>query len=209
MTAIAGTVAVNSVKAIMSLKPAYGLLRFARLALIAGCAAFSTFWVTTWALEPQPVGDAVAPSPATHKEAVIQVYGADVWGWRGKFAIHTWIATKAAGAADYNIYQVIGWRLRRGRSVVSTTQGDPAKPWFGSPAILLHDVRGRAAAALIADVEQAVRDYPYAREYTMWPGPNSNSFLAWIGLEVPELGLELPAKALGQGWMHSVYPEIR
>ena len=206
---VAGTVPFGMVKANMSRNSAHGLLRFARLALLAVCAAISMFWVTTWALEPEPVGDAIAPSPTSHREAVIQVYGADVWGWRGKFAIHTWIATKAVDASEYNIYQVIGWRLRRGRSVVSRTQGNPARPWFGSEAILLHDLRGPEAARLIDDVEQAVSDYPYAREYTMWPGPNSNSFIAWVGLEVPELGLELPAKALGQGWMHAVYPDIR
>jgi hypothetical protein len=31
----------------------------------------------------------IAPSPETTKEAVLQVYGASTWGWRGWFAIHT------------------------------------------------------------------------------------------------------------------------
>jgi hypothetical protein len=82
-------------------------------------------------------------------------------------------------------------------------------PWYGSPAVLLHDVRGPRAEALVERVRQAVRNYPYPREYKMWPGPNSNSFVAWIGLEVPELELALPAKAIGQSWMMSVYPDIR
>ena len=43
----------------------------------------------------------------------------------------------------------------------------------------------------------------------MWPGPNSNSFTAWIALEVPELGLRLPAKAIGQSWMQQNYQAIR
>lgn len=180
---------------------AYGSMLFIVLVV-------ASLWITSWALEPAPVGREGAPDPAAHPEAIIQVYGADVWGWRGRFAIHTWVATKGRDASEYTIYQVIGWRQRRGRPVLSISSGDPDRPWFGSPALLLHEVRGDAAAGLIDDIERAVERYPFANEYRMWPGPNSNSFVAWIGLEVPELELELPAKALGQGWMKSSYDEL-
>lgn len=171
--------------------------------------AAASLWVTSWALEPEPFGAALAPDPREHQEAVIQVYGADVWGFRGNFAIHTWVATKSQGAPEYTIYQVIGWRLRRGRPVVSISTGNPASPWFGSPAILLHELRGSEAQALIDQVHEAALSYPFDRVYKMWPGPNSNSFTAWIGLEVPELKLELPFKAIGKSWMHSEYPALR
>ena len=174
----------------------------AALAILLGLIAGSLF-ATSMALEPASVGAAVAPDPETHPEAVVQVYGADVWGFRGNFAIHTWIATKGRNEADYTIHQVIGWRLRRGRSVVAESNGDPARPWYGSPAVLLHEVRGPGSQALVDRVRAAVAAYPYPDDYKMWPGPNSNSFVAWVGLEVPELGLELPAKAIGQSWMKS------
>lgn len=179
------------------------------ISLTLGVVAVSSLWITSWALEPEPIGEAVAPHPRDHEDAIIQVYGANVWGLRGKFAVHTWIATKARGASDYRNYQVIGWRLRRAGTAVSISEGNPARPWFGSPPILLHDIRGTEAEKLIDDVHDAALSYPYAREYTMWPGPNSNSFIAWIGLEVPELGLRLPGKAIGQNWMKSVYPTIK
>ncbi|MGI9205743.1 MAG: DUF3750 domain-containing protein [Woeseiaceae bacterium] len=169
--------------------------------------AGASLWATSMALEPTPFGAARAPDPGQHAEAVVQVYGADVWGFRGHFAIHTWVATKARDADTYQIYQVIGWRQRRGRPVLSIGEGQPDKPWFGSPAILLHEKRGVEAELLVEDVEQAVKDYPYPDEYKMWPGPNSNSFVAWIALEVPELGLELPAKAIGQSWMNRKHRE--
>jgi hypothetical protein len=170
--------------------------------------SIASLWVTSWALEPEPVGKASAPDPLRHPDAIIQVYGADVWGFRGNFAIHTWIATKSFGASDYQIVQVIGWRLRRGRSVLSVTEGNPARPWYGSPAILLHEIHGAEAESLIDRVHDAARRYPFDREYKMWPGPNSNSFTAWIGLEVPELNLDLPVKAIGQAWMQSEYPAL-
>jgi hypothetical protein len=168
----------------------------------------ASLWATSLALEPDGVGEARAPDPASHPEAVVQVYGADVWGFRGNFAIHTWIATKGRNDPNYTIYQVIGWRLRRGRSVLSISEGNPARPWFGSPAILLHEVRGTGAEVLVRRVEDAVSAYPYADEYKMWPGPNSTSFTAWVGLQVPELGLDLPVKAIGQSWMKAEYAAV-
>ena len=168
----------------------------------------ASLWATSMALEPDSVGTSGAPDPASHPEAVVQVYGADVWGFRGNFAIHTWVATKAKNEPGYTIYQVIGWRLRRGRPVVSVTDGNPAKPWYGSAAILLHEKRGPEAQQLVRRIREAADSYPFANEYKMWPGPNSNSFVAWIALEVPELGLDLPAKAIGQSWMKSAYIDL-
>jgi hypothetical protein len=37
----------------------------------------------------------------------------------------------------------------------------------------------------------------------VFPGPNSNTFVAWIGLQVPQLGLELPFSAIGSGFADS------
>ena len=163
-------------------------------------------WGLPSLLKPVPAGAAIAPNPADHPDAVVQVYGADVWGVRGRFAIHTWIATKAPHADTYTIYHVLGWRLRRGLDVVSIAEGVPNQKWFGSEPILLLDRRGEHARELVDKVDQAARLYPFAESYTMWPGPNSNSFTAWIGLKVPELNLALPAKALGKSWMESKFP---
>lgn len=176
--------------------------------ILVGVGTVST-WALSRALTPTPAGEAKAPDPELHPGAVVQVYGADVWGVRGRFAIHTWVATKAPGDDTYRIYQVIGWQLRRTGSAVSISEGMPDRPWFRSPPILLHQVVGEAAEPLIERIHQAALSYPYAREYTMWPGPNSNSFTAWIGLEVPELRLDLPAKALGDGWMQSEYAKLK
>jgi len=163
----------------------------------------------SWALEPTSMGIASAPDPQQHPQAVVQVYGADVWGVRGRFAIHTWIVTKAANAERYTRYQVIGWRQRRGLPVVSISGGNPDGHWFGSAPVLLQDHRGAAAEDLIEAIHTAAMSYPFADEYVMWPGPNSNSFIAWIGLEVPDLKLDLPTKAVGKSWMVDAYPTLR
>ena len=32
------------------------------------------------------------------------------------------------------------------------------------------------------------------------PGPNSNTFVSWVGLQIPEMGLDLPSTAIGKDW---------
>lgn len=146
-------------------------------------------------------------SPTTESGASIRVYGANVWGFRGYFAIHTWIATRSSDEAGYTIDQVIGWRLRRTGSAHTQHQGIPDTPWFGNEAILLHEIHGPGAERLIPKVRAAINDYPFKNQYTMFPGPNSNSFTEWVAQEVPEMELQLPTKAIGRLWMRHYHPQ--
>ena len=146
----------------------------------------------------EPAG--IAPNPSTTKEAVIQVYGASTWGWRGWFAIHTWIACKPANAESYTVYEVIGWRQHRGFPAIRIEKDLPDRYWFGERPRLLKDFRGEGVDKLIISVDNAAKSYPWPNTYTAFPGPNSNTFTAWIAKQVPELGLELPFSAIGSGY---------
>jgi uncharacterized protein YceK len=142
----------------------------------------------------------VAPSPSTSREAVLQIYGAPTWGWRGWFAIHTWIAAKPANAESYTVYEVIGWRQRRGLPVVRIEKDLPDRYWYGERPRLLKDFRGESAGKLIEAVDLAAKTYPWPDTYKAFPGPNSNTFIAWIAKQVPELGLDLPFSAICSGY---------
>ncbi len=50
----------------------------------------------------------LAPLPSQTSEAVVQVYAARAFAWRGAFSVHTWIAAKPANAKRYTRYEVIG-----------------------------------------------------------------------------------------------------
>lgn len=143
----------------------------------------------------------IAPRPETTEEAVILVYAARTWGWRGAFGVHTWIAAKPKGARAYTRYEVIGWRLRRGGSAVVVGNGVPDSYWFGNPPELLREMRGAEVEPLIPRIEAAAASYPYAGEYTVWPGPNSNTFIAHIARAVPELRVDLPPTAIGKDYL--------
>ena len=164
------------------------------MALAAGCASRGSW------RESSRASAGVAPPAAAEQRAVVQAYAAAVWGWRGWFADHTWIATKAAGAQHYTVYEVIGWRLRRGGSALRIAQDVPDRRWFGSEPKVLVDIRGEEAQALLASIDAAARAYPYAGEYRAFPGPNSNTFTAWVAAQVPALGLRLPMRAVGKNY---------
>lgn len=142
-----------------------------------------------------------APDPKVVREAVVQVYGARALGFKGLFGVHTWVAVKPTGAPEWTVYEVIGWRLRWAESVVVVRNREPDGAWFGSEPELYAEKRGAGVDELIERIEKAVHDYPYAKEYTTWPGPNSNTFTAWITRAVPELEVDLPATAIGKDYL--------
>jgi hypothetical protein len=173
------------------------LLAGPMLTLAFGPVSFKGDWRTAG---HQPTGQ--APDPATHPEAIVQVYASRTFGWRGAFAVHTWLAAKPADADHYQRYEVIGWNLRSGRSAVSVSDlRAPDAEWYGTTPSVIRDLRGSDADAVIAKLPQAVASYGYAETYSAWPGPNSNTFIAHLGREIPELRVNLPSIAIGKDYL--------
>jgi hypothetical protein len=143
----------------------------------------------------------LAPNPATTREAVIQVYAARAWAWKGVFAVHSWIALKPEGASAYDRYEVVGWGVDRGAPAVRKNRHAADGHWAGNRPEILLDLRGEEAGHLIEEVEKAIATYPYPDTYVTWPGPNSNTFIGYLGRAVPGLGLELPPTAIGKDFL--------
>jgi len=139
----------------------------------------------------------IAPAPQDHEPAIVQVYGARAFGWRGNFSVHTWIATKEAGADFYQVHEVTGWGMRKIRS----GRSEPDRAWFGNPPRLYADLRGDRAATLIPDILQAIGDYHFPETYRAWPGPNSNTFVSWVIRAVDGLEVALPNHAIGKDYL--------
>jgi hypothetical protein len=143
---------------------------------------------------------ALAPAPERHHGAVVQIYAARTWGKKGMVAVHTWIVSKRSGAQTYTRYEIFGWQLRHSSDALRVGAWFGETGWWGNPGTLLLDRRGADADRLIDKIEMAVSEYPYKSEYRLWPGPNSNTFTAYIGLAVPELRLDLPSTAVGKDY---------
>ena len=143
----------------------------------------------------------IAPDPAETPEAVIQVYTARAYGWRAAFGVHSWIAVKPSNAPKFVVYEVFGWHLMHGGdSAISASNRPPDGMWYGNAPEIIFDLRGDGVDEVIGRIEQAVASYPYPASYVVWPGPNSNTFTAYVARMVPELVLDLPPTAIGKDY---------
>jgi hypothetical protein len=135
------------------------------------------------------------PPAASHPEARLLVMSARTGRWKGIFATHSWIVLKGKDARVWSRYDVVGWG-----SPVRTNGWAPDGRWFGDSPVAIVDISGPEAAALIPKIEAALKAYQFAKagDYRVWPGPNSNTFIAAMLRAVPELGVTLPPTAIGK-----------
>lgn len=143
----------------------------------------------------------LAPDPKTTPQAIIQVYSARAFNWRSLFATHTWIAVKEKNVREYTVYQIVGWRLYRGWPALVSEKDIPDRYWYNQKPHILLSLEGATAEKLIPKIQATVNAYPYANQYRVWPGPNSNTFPAFIARHVPELKLSLPPEAIGKDFL--------
>lgn len=141
--------------------------------------------------------------PATqHPDARLIVYSGRTGGWKGIFAVHSWLVLKPADAPTWTRYDVVGWGMP-----VRTNGWAPDGRWFGNKPVAIVDLKGAAAEAVMPRIEAAIRTYEYrnAGDYRIWPGPNSNSFVAAVLRAVPEVGVTLPCNAIGRDFRPGPY----
>jgi len=151
----------------------------------------------------EPAG--LAPDPATTSEAVVQVYAARAVRWRGNFGVHTWIAVKPTGAAQFTVHEVMGYQTRRTGTGVRSSQRAADMMWYGNRPWIVADLRGPGVDDVIRRINQAVMEYSYASSYRIWPGPNSNTFTAEVLRAAPELQVDLPALAIGKDFLRAPF----
>lgn len=144
----------------------------------------------------------ILPAAADFAPARVLIFTGTAGAWKGVFSVHSWIVLKRPNEARWTRYDVVGW-------------GEPVRlnnwpvdgRWYGNEPVMLADIAGQQAEELIPRIEKAVKAYDYAQvgDYRIWPGPNSNSFIAAILRTVPELGVALPPNAVGRDFRYSFY----
>ncbi|MGI9413414.1 MAG: DUF3750 domain-containing protein [Hyphomicrobiales bacterium] len=182
-----------------------GLRRICALALIlivlpamtAGGYFYAKGWPQSWNAADWSSAR-IAPDPAAEREAIVQVYAARAGRWKGVLAVHTWIAFKPRDARRFIRHDVVGW----GRPVRRDNYPVDGR-WYSNEPEVVFELRGARAQKLIPEIVAAIARYPFSARgsYEVWPGPNSNTFIAWIGRQVPERGLEIPPTAVGKDYM--------
>jgi hypothetical protein len=175
------------------------LAAFLVLVYLLPLATHAAWWIShnqswNWA-SANWSASGILPPPTADRQAVVHVLAGRTGGWKGIFAHHTWLVLKPAGADRYTRYDVVGW----GRPV-RTNNWAPDGRWYSNAPSILVTLRGDDATRAIGPIERAVAGYPFsaAGSYRVWPGPNSNTFIAHIARAVPELAPGLLPTAIGK-----------
>jgi len=136
----------------------------------------------------------LAPAAADPAARII-VFSGRTGRWKGIFAVHSWIVLKPENARSYTRYDLTGF----GRPIHVNGWAADAR-WFGHTPQVVANIRGPAAAAAIPKIRAAITDYPFPNlgDYRLWPGPNSNTFVAHVLRAAPELDIALPPEAIGK-----------
>jgi hypothetical protein len=142
------------------------------------------------------------PPAERHPEARVLVLSGRTGGWKGVVAVHSWIVIKRENGRDWTRYDVVGWG-----NPVRVNGWAPDGRWYGDRPVVIADLKGAAAEKLIPRIEAAITAYQFhnAGDYRIWPGPNSNTFVATVLRAAPELGAILPANAIGRDFRPQAY----
>jgi hypothetical protein len=147
----------------------------------------------------------LAPDPNKTSDAIIQVYKARAFNWRGIFSVHVWIAIKEKNAKQFTVYQIVGWRLLRNLPPLMIEKDIPDRLWFNQAPSIIYEAHGAKAEAIIPKIIALSARYPFSHQYETWPGPNSNTFPAYIAREIPEMQMTLPSNAIGKDFLLKGY----
>lgn len=168
------------------------------LPVAAGTAlSLSRGWAESWRTADWS-SSRLLPEARAVPEAKVMILAARTGRWKSIFAEHMSIILKPEGASSWTRYDVVGWGspVRR--------DGWPADAfWYGNRPYVVAEISDAEAAALIPRIEASIAAYPYRARgaYTVWPGPNSNSFVAWVVRNTEGFRAELPPVAVGKDWL--------
>ncbi|MDB5398751.1 MAG: hypothetical protein JWQ55_769 [Rhodopila sp.] len=180
-------------KACLSLFGLFYLLPLGVAALLYEADGTGANWRTA---DRSSVG--ALPAPARNPAAVVRIFSAKTVRWRGILASHSWIVFKPEGAPSYTRYDYTAW----GELPIRINGFEPDGRWFGNTPQVVFAADGASAAALLPKIEAAIARYTWrnAGDYRVWPGPNSNTFVAAIMDAVPEMRATLPPTAIGKDY---------
>ena len=153
-------------------------------------------WADSWRTANW-ASSGLLPAAQSTPEAHVIVLASRTGNWKSIFAEHMSIVVKPA-AGEWARYDVVGW-------------GDPVRRnafaadafWYGNQPYIVCDIEGAEAAALIPRIEESIARYPFSGPgaYRVWPGPNSNSFVAWVVRNTQGFAVELPPAAVGKDFI--------
>jgi len=164
---------------------------------IGAALAYGRGWPENWRTAAWSSSGLLPEASAVDGPRVF-ILSARTGRWKSIFAEHMSIVLKPEGAANWIRYDVVGWGTPVRRNAY------PADAfWYGNHPYVVTDINGARAADLIPAIEAAIATYPYQDRgtYAAWPGPNSNSFVAWVVRNTEGFEADLPPAAIGKDYL--------
>jgi len=122
----------------------------------------------------------------------------------GIVAVHFWFTV-----ADLRVGRFDRWEVWQTADAGGVSFGhlhcnlqSPEGHVGGGSTVLAATWRGDDARRLSEVLMLAKDEYPYRDHYRAWPGPNSNTFVAWV-LDQARTAFQLPWKAHGRRYARS------
>ena len=121
----------------------------------------------------------------------------------GILAWHYWfVVTDDSGCHRWEVWQTknaggscighVHCDLKRPEDGVGGGPSRVAAQWSGEPALRIARVLG------------AIENYPYCEVYRYWPGPNSNTFAAWV-LRKAGISEVLDPRGIGRNYRAKIF----
>jgi hypothetical protein len=119
----------------------------------------------------------------------------------GLLAVHYWFTVLDPASGRCDRWEVWQRKHAGGESVghLHCNLKAPDAGVGGGPARVHAEWRGETAFRITSVLEESRTRYPHAHRYLPWPGPNSNTFAAWV-LREAGVALELPRRAIGRNF---------
>lgn len=118
----------------------------------------------------------------------------------GPIAVHCWFVVFDREAGECHRWEVWQTKNAGGRSIghVHCDLKLPDAGVGGGPARVAAEWTGEEAKRIRLALVSA-SEYPYCHRYRLWPGPNSNTFVAWV-LRQAGIGYGLGRRAIGRNY---------
>ncbi len=178
------------------------LFWFVILTIIAPLSAsavrnISQGWPSNWRVANWN-SSGLLPQASSVADAQVIVLATKTGQWKSIFAEHMSIVLKRKSDQEWTRYDVVGWDqpVRKNNYVADAY-------WYGNAPRVIYKLQGDEAEALIPKIESSIAVYPNSTKgsYVLWPGPNSNTFVAWVVRHTEGFNATLSPLAVGKDFL--------
>jgi hypothetical protein len=163
------------------------------LALCLVGEAYSRIWPNSFTPLTEPPG-----------EPVVQLGHSRLPSALGAVAVHHHFLTFDSAEGRWHRWDLWQHADRGGTSWghVHRDLLSPASGVGGEPPVTVREWRGDEARALLRALDRS-SEYPYRGRYLAWPGPNSNTYPAWV-LREAGVSCDMDPRSLGSNYLGRV-----